>query len=117
MDVDIFTLQQRFTDHDANFQQPLDAIKIALMLLAETFLFWVGLQEECVILVEELEQFNGFTWEKYGYHITYHYLYHSIRSPPPGCKKSDGISMFSNNSPSVFLTLIWLVLFPFYYLF
>ena len=59
MDVDVSTLQQRFTDLDADFQQPLDAIKIALVLLIETWLFGSDYKKNVSFwlfnLVEEFE--------------------------------------------------------------
>ena len=66
VDVDVNTLQKRFINPDAGFQQPLDAVKIALVLLTKTFLFELDYKTKVsswlFSLIEELEQFNNSPW-------------------------------------------------------
>ena len=38
MNVDVIKLQQRLTDPDADFQRPLDAVRMALVLFVKTLL-------------------------------------------------------------------------------
>ena len=39
MDVDMTALHHKLTDPDVGFQQPLDAVRMTLILFAKTFLF------------------------------------------------------------------------------
>ena len=67
MDVDVTTLWKRFTDPDTNFQQPLDAVKMTIMLLVETFHsesnYRKNVSSWLFSWVKELEQFNSSPWE------------------------------------------------------
>ena len=64
MDVDVTALHHKLTDPDVGFQQPLDAVRMTLILFAETFLFGSEYKENVsswlFSFVEKLDQFNIF---------------------------------------------------------
>ena len=78
MDVDVTRLQQRFCKTGAMFEQPSNALKMTLVLFAETFMFESNYRKKVsswlFTLVEELKQFNSFLWGKYVYQMTFYYL-------------------------------------------
>ena len=71
----------------ARFEHRDDPLKIALVLFVEKFLFGADYRKTVspwlFSLVEDMEQFNSFLWEKFIFQMTLYYL-NNASSPRPG---------------------------------
>ena len=85
LNLNVCDLTWSFTDATFQFKKPSYATKIALVLFGVTILFGYDYKTKVdpwiFNLVEDIQQFNSFPWEKYVYQMTYHYLYKGIRFP------------------------------------
>ena len=85
--VDLVSLQMRLCEQNAIFSQRQDPLKMALVLFVERFLF--GADYRKIVspwlfsLAENMEQFNSFSWGKFVFQMTLHYL-KNAPSPRPG---------------------------------
>ena len=76
--VDLVSLQTRLCEQNAIFSQRGDPLKMALVLFVKRFLF--GADYRKIVspwlfsLVENMEQFNSFSWGKFVFQMTLHYL-------------------------------------------
>ena len=68
----------RLCEQGARFEHRDNPLKIALVLFVERFLFgadnWKTVFLWLFSLVEDIEQFNSFPWEKFVFQMTLHYL-------------------------------------------
>ena len=86
LNLNVRDLTRSFTEATFQFKKPSNAVKIVLILFVVTFLFGYDYRTKVNLwifnLVEDIQQFNSFTWGKYVHQMTYHYLYKGIHSPP-----------------------------------
>ena len=70
------------------YASKVQGLKIALVLFVERFLFGANYRKTVspwlFTLAEDLEQFNSFSWGKFVFQMTLHYLNNVSHSPKPG---------------------------------
>ena len=80
------SLQARLCEQVAMFSQREDPLKMALVLFVERFLFGADYRKTVspwlFSLAEDIEQFNSFSWEKFIFQMTLHYLNNAPSSRP-----------------------------------
>ena len=96
------SLQSRLCEQDAIFSQREDPLKMALVLFVERFLFGADYMKTVspwlFSLAEDMEQFNSFSWEKFVFQMTFHYL---NNAPSPRLGK-DTIRWYFYGFPIIF---------------
>ena len=86
--IDAVSLEMRLCKQGARFEHREDSLKIALVLFVERFLFGVDYRKIVspwlFSLAKDMEQFNSFSWRKFVFQMTLHYLNNGNHSPKPG---------------------------------
>ena len=84
----MISLQNRLCEQGARFEHREDPLKIALVLFVGRFLFGANYRKTVSLwlftLVEDMKQFNSFSWGKFIFQITLHYLNNTRRAPKLG---------------------------------
>ena len=84
--IDVVSLQARLCEQGATFLHRENPLKMALVLFVERFLFGADYRKTVsswlFSLAEDMKQFNNFSWEKFVFQMTLHYLNNTPSSRP-----------------------------------